>query len=203
MIVDSSAKPGTERHEPMKRLSLVLVLSAVACEDGPPPFNAPLRSSAATSAAPPPKPSSPPSAAASSVPVVPREEPIDASELIGTWIHAAHGDAIPKGPTGGKIVDQGVRVIFEQRPTSKTPFNLKFWAPRSGHRTSATISGGCGFYPREPDSKTMTAFCRGYGLEPTENAFQTTMRVVRSGAVVLMDIEGVLSAPLQESADGG
>lgn len=187
----------------MKWLSLVLVLFTVACEEEPPPFNAPLRSSASASVAPPPKPSSPPAASASVRVVPPRKEPIDASELIGTWIHSAHGDAIPKGPTGGKIVDQGVRIIFEQRPKSKTPFNLKFWAPGFGHRTSATISGGCGFYPREPGAETMTAFCRGYGLEPTEKAFQTTLSVVRSGAVVLMNIEGVLSAPLQESADGG
>lgn len=190
----------------MKWLSLVVVLLTVACEEEPPPFNAPIRSSASASAAPPPKPSPPPSA---SFRAVRHEEPIDASELIGTWIHSAHGDAIPKGPTGGVIVDQGVRVIFEQRPTSKTPFNLRFWAPRPGHRTSATISGGCGFYsPEAAGGSAMDAFCRGYGLEPTKKAPRRTMRVVRSGAVVLLSIEGVLpSTPLkriaQDKADGG
>lgn len=80
----------------------------------------------------------------------------DFNILPGIWVSAEHGDAVPNGPTGGVEVVGGTRVVFTKNKTgSKTPWNLAFWAPRTGHDS---VSGGCGFY------LSGEAFCRGYGL---------------------------------------
>ena len=96
-----------------------------------PPLAAPSASASASVSKPSP---SVPSAAATAPPQVVWETVTDPTELLGRWVDAEKGDALPKGPTGGSIVDGGVRFEVEQRDGSKTPFNLKFWAPRAGHR---------------------------------------------------------------------
>ena len=84
----------------------------------------------------------------------------DYGQLVGRWVGVDNGDAIPKGMSGGTIVDGGYRVdIVQDKPKSKTPFNLTFWAPTFGHVRSDTISGACGFYP------SGKVFCRGYGAQ--------------------------------------
>lgn len=94
--------------------------------------------------------------------------------LVGRWIGDAHGDAIPGGPLGGKIVAGGARFEFVKgRPGSKTPWNLTFWLPTSGHLSSTKISGGCGFY------ESGVAFCKGYGLPAGARAQETRINVLR------------------------
>lgn len=93
--------------------------------------------------------------------------------LVGRWVSEKHGDAIPGGPKGGTIVAGGVRAEFVKgRPGSKTPWNLIFWAPTSGHLGSKTISGGCGFYP------SGVAFCRGYGLPVSQRPHETRIALM-------------------------
>lgn len=105
---------------------------------------------------PPPAPSVPPAPAPPAPPgtlLAPGDWPV------GIWISAAGGDAIPRGPTGGKVVEGGARFEFVKgRPGSKTPWNVVFWLPAPGHTDAKTISGACGYYP------SGTAFCKGYGL---------------------------------------
>ena len=80
----------------------------------------------------------------------------------GTWVHQTNGDSHP----GEEIKEGGVRMEFiKGEKGSRTPWNLKFWAPRQGHLTHDTISGGCGFYDEVHDGMWRTAFCRGYGLK--------------------------------------
>ncbi len=94
----------------------------------------------------------------------PREEWLvlkDMSILPGKWKHQSRGDSHPKG----KLVKGGVRAIFvKDSPDSRTPWNLKFWAPREGHMGAKTVAGGCGFYEELHDHAWRTAFCKGYGL---------------------------------------
>ncbi len=110
------------------------------------------------------------------------------------------GDAIPKGPAGGTIVDHGVRMEF-RKGKKKTPFNLVFWAPRDGHMTSETIAGGCGFYPPEPGVEHMTTFCRGYGLDTPDKALRTALTIERSpdGDRLKLSLDGVLTAELKRA----
>ena len=85
--------------------------------------------------------------------------------LAGRWVGVTAGDAIPQGPTGGKIVPGGVRLdIVEKRPGSVTPWNLTAWVPKEGHMKADTINIGCGFYPDLHDGEWRVAYCKGYGL---------------------------------------
>lgn len=131
--------------------------------------------SAPTASAEPPQPAPTASATASAAPTPPEAPKWGqvASEdwgkvLLGRWVGVEKGDAIPAGPTGGKMVEGGIRLDITKRADSKTPFNLLFWAPAEGHMTASVVSGGCGFYP------SGTAFCKGYGLDG-DKATKTTL----------------------------
>jgi hypothetical protein len=137
-------------------------------------------------------------------PKAPKWNPVhgggDLDWLPGTWISTETGDAIPKGPTGGKIVKGGVRVKFaHKRLGSKTPWNITFWAPKDGHMKSETIGGGCGLYPPEPGEEEWSAYCRGYGLETPDKAHITSAKLtLGSDNVLWLVVEGVLDDKLTQ-----
>lgn len=86
---------------------------------------------------------------------------------------------------GGQVVAGGARFEFVKgRPGSKTPWNLTFWLPTSGHLSSATISGGCGFYP------SGVAFCKGYGLPAGQRSHETRIAVLREEGSHGLDAKG-------------
>lgn len=178
----------------MKHGWTLLLLAVVACEDKPKtPVPTPVQVTTVSvpSSAPAPAP-----APEEHEPVVEDDEwyaVVEYDNIEGRWIGAEHGDAIPDGPAGGTIVQGGFRAdIVRDRPGSKTPWNLTFWAPKEGHLGSDTISGGCGFYPYSFRDKSSTAFCRGYGLledEATrtsiviEGTEDTMLRITVTGIV--------------------
>jgi len=104
---------------------------------------------------------------------------------------------------GGKIVDGGVRVeIAHDRPGSKTPWNITFWAPREGHLDAKTISGGCGFYlpsTGEAGAWSSAAFCKGYGL-PAKTHYETRISMWfggEAGALLSVKIDNVIDEELK------
>lgn len=145
---------------------------------------------------PPPPPAPVPTASAAPAP--PTEPAIDpvfwSTRLPGRWVHVENGDAIP----GGKIVDGGVRLdIVKGRPGSKTPWNLTFWAPKTGHREATTISAGCGFY------ESGTCYCRGYGLPATPKAERRSVSFYDATSAqhepaVHVVVEGLLDAVVRK-----
>jgi hypothetical protein len=87
----------------------------------------------------------------------------EVDDLVGTWVHLSRGDS----HQGGKINEGGVRLeIRKQQPplAAGAQWALRFWAPRKGHMTASSISGGCEFYERVHEDSWRTAFCGGYGL---------------------------------------
>ena len=91
----------------------------------------------------------------------------DIGSLNGRWIGADQGDALPDGPTGGKIVMGGVRADFlQKKPGSVTPWNLTIFAPDKQHALSENMTLGCGFYEQvhQDTEQWRVAFCKGYGL---------------------------------------
>jgi len=106
------------------------------------------------------------------------------ASLKGRWVGKEHGDAIPDGPGGGKIVAGGIRAEFtEKKPGSVTPWNLLIWAPAKGHMTSETVAMGCGFYETVHDdgkAAWRVAFCKGYGLSGEKSTPEKLELSVRS-----------------------
>jgi hypothetical protein len=163
----------------------------------------------------------PPPASASALPPSPKKvvEPDDAEEwvmlasvsdldeLVGVWIDVDKGDAIPKGPAGGQLVEGGVRLeIVADRPGSKTPYNLKFWAPKPGHMESKNISGGCGYYPRQPGVLTMDAFCKGYGLpekgtDAARSSHETPLTLQKNGDHIKVTLGLLLDVELKRGVE--
>jgi hypothetical protein len=122
----------------------------------------------------------PPPPPPDSAPPIGDWEPIpekDLTEYEGRWVDVEHGDAIPQGMAGGKIVEGGVRLeLVHKKPKSKTDWNITFWVPKPGHMGSDNISGGCGLDPagivRGPSldfpEYYIHSWCRGYGW-PADN----------------------------------
>ena len=187
-------------------LPAVLLLSACQPEPASKEAPAPAAPAAPSASAAPAAPAAPAGSAAPAGPKGPVVPPPRSWELVledgwgellpGTWVDETNGDAIPNGPAGGKIVPGGVRAVFVQkRAGSKTPWNVTFWAPRDGHLTAATISGGCGFYP------SGKAFCRGYGILANGKAMSTMLKVETSPTTndfptLHLTISGILGAKL-------
>lgn len=106
-------------------------------------------------------------------------DPADLSSVRGRWVHAKFGDSIPNGPKGDFNKD-GARFDFVKGAKgSSTPYDMTFWLPTKGHRTSKTIVGGCGFYPRNKERLSMNAFCRGWGLPKREKAHKLPLMIDR------------------------
>lgn len=103
---------------------------------------------------------------------------LDLRKLHGTWIGALRGDAI----VAHALVPGAYRAEFvEGRAKSKTPWNMKIWAPRAGHMEADTVIMGCGFYRAlhemaDGGAPWRKAYCRGYGL-PAGAPQATTMRL--------------------------
>lgn len=138
-------------------VAAIALLTACSSEKASAPTPTPTATATATAA---------PTSSASTTPAVAKPEPVvweavtDLDSIGGTWVDAKKGDSHP----AGKLIDGGVRVEFVKgRKGSRTPWNLRFWAPRSGHMGSDTVSGGCGFYD-DPKNGERAAFCKGYGL---------------------------------------
>jgi hypothetical protein len=112
--------------------------------------------------------------------------------LEGTWV-GVDGDALPDGPTGGKIVKGGSRIQFiEKKPGSITPWNLVAWVPVDGHMASdakdpKSMTIGCGFYPDLHDDVWRVSFCKGYGLTG-EKVVPERLELRKAGDVLSVDI---------------
>lgn len=178
----------------MKKFFVAIAVMLVACGRDPVPQPAP-SASASASVRVPASAEAAPAVATGPIPVASAEPAPDGSAavpttatpvawgvvelgpwMVGRWVSKQHGDAIPKGPLGGEIMPSGVRAeLVKGRPGSKTPWNVTFWGPTSGHLSSTTISGGCGFY------ESGVAFCKGYGLPPSQHAHETRIALMGSG----------------------
>lgn len=181
----------------MKRLATALLLLGCKTEPAKPlpmPASAsvaPSASSASVLESLPPPPSTvvdaAPEAAAEVWEVLPSLD-----GLSGRWVGVDKGDAIPQGPTGGKIVEGGARFEFvEKRPGSVTPWNLTAWVPKEGHMGSDSISIGCGFYPTLHE-EWRVAYCRGYGL-PGLKSQEERLVLKKSGDKLQVQIGDLIS----------
>jgi len=120
------------------------------------------------------------SAPAAWVPLIAEDWP---KLLGGKWTGAERGDAV-NGEN--KLVVGGARVeIFQGKPGSKTPYNIRFFVPRKGD-DSETGAGGCGLYP------SGEAYCRGYGL-PKDEQRVTLATFERRGDLLRVGVSGVLT----------